>query len=145
MEDIWVKLYDRDGPLGHERPASMLLLVFSGDCSIHCHSVDEEDVPVLPGPLMARGQNNRRLARWKASIDLWQWDFMFRTSQATLARLPRILQFLREFWSMPLPPVNTPHLLCLRNAHALSLLPAALASVSFGFVLVRFRVQIGSV
>ena len=24
MEDIWVELYDRDGPLGHNRPASML-------------------------------------------------------------------------------------------------------------------------
>jgi len=28
MEDIWVKLYDRDGPLGHKRPASTLLFVF---------------------------------------------------------------------------------------------------------------------
>ena len=27
MEDIWVELYDRDGPLGHKRPASMLLFV----------------------------------------------------------------------------------------------------------------------
>ena len=33
-----------------------------------------------------------------------------------------------------------PHLLCLRNAHAFPLLPAALASVPFGFVLVRVRV-----
>jgi len=32
-------------------------------------------------------------------------------------------------------------LLCLRNARAFPLLPAALASVSFGFVLVRVRVQ----
>jgi len=31
-------------------------------------------------------------------------------------------------------------LLCLRNARAFPLLPAALASVSFGFVLVRVRV-----
>ena len=28
MEDIWVKLSDRDGPLGHKRPASTLLFVF---------------------------------------------------------------------------------------------------------------------
>ena len=27
MEDIWVELYDRDGPLGHKRPGSMLLFV----------------------------------------------------------------------------------------------------------------------
>ena len=76
MEDIWVKLYDRDGPLGHKRPASTLLFVFLrgatlltailyfwGGFSIHCHSADEEGVPALPGPLMARGQNNRRPAR----------------------------------------------------------------------------------
>jgi hypothetical protein len=33
-----------------------------------------------------------------------------------------------------------PHLLCLRIARAFPLLPAALASVPFGFVLVRVRV-----
>jgi len=63
MEDIWVKLYDRDGPLGHKRPASTLLFVFKGDFSIHCNSADEEGVPALPGPLMTRGQKNRRPAR----------------------------------------------------------------------------------
>ena len=63
MEDIWVKPYDRDRPLGHKRPASMLLFDFEGDFSIHCHSADEEGVSALPGPLMARGQNNRRPAR----------------------------------------------------------------------------------
>jgi len=35
-------------------------------------------------------------------------------------------------------------LLCLRNARAFPLLPAALASVPFGFVLVRVRSSIGS-
>jgi len=33
-----------------------------------------------------------------------------------------------------------PHLLCLHNARAFPLLPEALASVPFGFVLVRVRV-----
>jgi len=33
-------------------------------------------------------------------------------------------------------------LLCLRNARAFPLLPAALASVPFGFVLVRVRVRL---
>jgi len=33
-------------------------------------------------------------------------------------------------------------LLCLRNARAFPLLPAALASVPFGFVLVRVRVRV---
>jgi len=47
MEDIWVELYDRDGPLGHKRPASTLLFVFEGGFSIHCHSADEEGVPAL--------------------------------------------------------------------------------------------------
>ena len=36
---------------------------------------------------------------------------------------------------------HTPLLLCLRNARAFPLLPAALAFVSFGFVLLRFRVR----
>ena len=64
MEDICVKLYDRDGPLGHKRPASILLFgtVLRGGFSIHCHSADEEGVPDLSGALMVRGQNNRRLA-----------------------------------------------------------------------------------
>jgi len=35
-------------------------------------------------------------------------------------------------------------LLCLRNARAFPLLPAALASVPFGFVLVRVRVRLCS-
>jgi|GEM_PF-5134669 len=38
------------------------------------------------------------------------------------------------------PSNNSALVLCLRNARALSLLPAALASVSFGFVLVRVQV-----
>jgi hypothetical protein len=33
-------------------------------------------------------------------------------------------------------------LLCVRNARAFPLLPAALASVPFGFVLVRVRVRV---
>jgi len=28
LEDIWVWLYDREGPLGHKRPACMLLFAF---------------------------------------------------------------------------------------------------------------------
>jgi len=54
MEGLRVQLYDRGGPLGHKRPASMLLFVYEGDFSIHCHSADEEGVPALPGPFMAR-------------------------------------------------------------------------------------------
>ena len=43
MEDLWVQLYDREGPLGHKRPACMLLFAFlRGGFSIHCHSADEE-------------------------------------------------------------------------------------------------------
>ena len=34
-----------------------------GGFSIHCHSADEEGVPAPSKPLMAQGQNNRRLAR----------------------------------------------------------------------------------
>ena len=45
---------------------------------------------------------------------------------------------------MPLSLLNhsaLAYLLCLRNARAFPLLPAALASVPFGFVLVRVRVR----
>ena len=42
---------------------------------------------------------------------------------------------------MPLPLMIHSALACLRNARAFPLLPAALASVSFGFVLVRVRVR----
>jgi hypothetical protein len=50
--------------IGHKRPACMLLFVFLRRCfSFHCHSADEEGVPVPSKPLMAQGQNNRRLAR----------------------------------------------------------------------------------
>jgi len=64
MEDIWVKLFDREGQLGHKRPTCMLLSVFlMGGFSIHCHSADVEGVPVPSKPLVAQGQNNRRLAR----------------------------------------------------------------------------------
>jgi len=104
---------------------------------------------------MARGQNNRRPARWKANFDLCQWDFVFRTSRATLARLPlhcfcgvratheclAFCNFCENFGQCPSPSWFIPHLLCLRNARAFPLLSAALASVSFGFVLVRVRVR----
>ena len=43
-------------------------------------------------------------------------------------------------WVLDSPP-TLHQLLCLRNARAFPLLPAALASVPFGFVLVRVRVR----
>jgi len=52
-------------------------------------------------------------------------------------------KFCVNFGQCPSPSRFTPHLLCLRNARAFPLLPAALASVSFGFVLVRVRVRYG--
>ena len=45
-------------------------------------------------------------------------------------------------WDHTAPSWIIPHLLCLRNARAFPLLPAALASVPFGFVLVRVRVRV---
>ena len=39
------------------------IMYFEGGFSIYCHSSDEEGILVLPGPLMARGQGNRRPAR----------------------------------------------------------------------------------
>ena len=66
---IWVCISSssssREGPLGHKRPACMLLFVFlrEGLFYIYCRSADEEGVPVPSKPPMAQGQNNRRLAR----------------------------------------------------------------------------------
>ena len=57
-------------------------------------------------------------------------------------QIPRFLQIFRGILPMPLSLLITPHLLCLRNARAFPLLPAALASVPFGFVLVRVRVHL---
>jgi hypothetical protein len=68
MENVWVKLGDRDGTLSHKRPASALLLVFERYISIHCHSADEKGVPDVSRPLMARGQKNRLRAHWKANF-----------------------------------------------------------------------------
>jgi hypothetical protein len=55
---------------------------------------------------------------------------------------------IHKFYELPsyeefgIPSANAiPHLLCLRNAHVLQLLPVESASVSFGFVLVRVRVR----
>ena len=82
-----------------------------------------------------------------------KWNLVFRKSRATLVRLPLYLflqsaQYTQNFPVLarifavsPLLDISTSHLLCLRYARALPLLPAALASVSFGFVLVRVRVQ----
>jgi len=50
-------------------------------------------------------------------------------------------KFSEEFGQCPSPSWIFPRLLCLCNARAFPLLPAALASVSFGFVLNRVRVQ----
>ena len=82
----------------------MLLFAFlRGGFSIHCHSANEEGVPVPSKPFMA----------------------LYCSAECAT-------------------PTNSslfPHLLCLRNAREIPLLPAALASVPFGFVLVRVRVR----
>ena len=68
----------------------MLLFAFlRGGFSIHCHSANKEGVPVPSRPLVAQGQNNRRLARCKAHFDLCRVDLEFRMLRASLlARLP---------------------------------------------------------
>jgi len=56
--------------------------------------------------------------------------------------VPLFANFPRNLANAP-PSWIIPHLLCLRNVRAFPLLPAALASVSFRFVLVRVRVRYG--
>jgi len=63
-------------------PLEYYSFYFEGGFSDHCHSADEERVPVLPGPLMVRGRINRRLERWKVDFSLCQWDSVFCTSRA---------------------------------------------------------------
>ena len=69
-------------------------------------------------------QSSGGLLYWRKSLVLW---------------VPR--KNTSEYKSLqsqcPSPSWIIPHLLCLRNARAFPLLPAALASVPFGFVLVR--------
>ena len=103
----------------------MLLFAFlRGGFSIHCHSANEGGVPVPSKPFMAQGQNNRRLARWKAHFDLCRVDLMFRMSRASCSRaflfivlrsaqhpqIPRFLQIFRGIWPMPLSLLNHPAL-----------------------------------
>jgi len=67
----------------------VVVCIFEGGFSIHCHSADEEGVPVPLKPHMAQGQNNRHLARRKAHFDLCRVDLVFRMSRASLlTRLP---------------------------------------------------------
>ena len=45
-------------------PLACFVFIFEGGgFYIHCHSADGEGVPVPSKPLMAQGQNNKRLAR----------------------------------------------------------------------------------
>ena len=99
----------------------MLLFAFlRGGFSIHCHSADEEGVPVPSKPLMAQGQNNRRLLRAErqslTSADgtfcfachelLCSRAFLFivlRSASAQHPQIPRFLQIFRGIWPMPLP------------------------------------------
>jgi hypothetical protein len=72
----------------------MLLFVFlRGGFSIHCHSADEEGVPVPSKPFMAQGQNKiGALRAEKQGFDLCRVDLVFRMSRGffarALARLP---------------------------------------------------------
>ena len=113
------------------------MLVFAflrGGFSIHCHSANEEGVPVPSKPFMAQGQNNRRLARWKAHFDLCRVDLVFRMSRASLlARLPLycsaecatpknsllFANFSRNLANAPLPPESfRTCFVCATHAHS---------------------------
>ena len=97
------------------------LLSGSGVCdfSIHCHSVDEEGVPALPGHLMARGRiigalraERQILTSANGTSCSARHELRSRTSLLIVLRsvrysqMPRLLQFLREFWPMLLPIIN---------------------------------------
>jgi len=111
---------------------------------------------------MAQGQHNRRLARWKSHVDLCRVDLVFRMSRAfLLARLPLycsadcatptntslFVNFPRNLANAPLPPESFHTcFVCATHAHsAFPLLPAALATVLFRFVLARVYLPIPEV
>ena len=87
------------------------------------------------------GQNNRRLARWKAHFDLCLpsgprvphvTSFFARAPSSLLFcgvrnthKYLAFCKFSEEYGQCPSPTWITPHLLCFRNARAFPLLPAA--------------------
>ena len=67
-------------------PLACFVFIFEGGgFYIHCHSADGEGVPVPSKPLMAQGQNNRRLAlRAERYSVTCRVDLVFRMSRASL-------------------------------------------------------------
>jgi hypothetical protein len=92
-----------------------------------------------------RNPPNTQMLRRAIYSQNWRWFIVLRSAQHP--QIPRFLQIIRGIWPMPLSLLNqnvrglsTHYPLYdfdLRATHARTLLPAALASVSFGFVLVR--------
>jgi len=86
MEDLWVKLYDRDGPLGQKRPACMLLFEFRGGLRTTLRM--RKEVLSCQGLSWPGDKTIGALRAERLIFNLCQWDFLLRMSQATLARLP---------------------------------------------------------
>ena len=151
MEDIWVQLFDREGPLGHKRPACMLLLVFFREAFLFTAAPRTRKEFLLRQSLLwLRGRTIGALRAERHTLTSAEWTSCPACHEllcSLLARLPLYCSaecatpknsslfafFSRNLANAPLP--------CLRNARAFPLLPAALASVPFGFVLVRVRVR----
>ena len=120
MEDIWVKICDRDGPLGHKRPASTLLFVFLRGTSLFtatlrtrkeflsCQGLSCPGDSTI-GALRAERQiltsvnGTSCSARYELRSCVF---FLIVLRSARYLQVPRFLQFLREFWPMPPPPSN---------------------------------------
>ena len=97
----------------------VVFCIFEGvGFSIHCHSADEEEVPVPSKPHMAQGQNNRRLTALRAerhTLISAEWTscsachellcsraFLFiLLRSAQHPQIPRFLQIFRGIWPMP--------------------------------------------
>ena len=99
----------------------MLLFVFlRGGFSIHCHSANEEGVPVPSKPLMAQGRTIGALRAERHTLTSAEWTscsachellcsraFLFIVLRsAQHPRIPRFLQISREVWPMPLSLLN---------------------------------------
>jgi len=117
MEGLWVKLYYRDGPLGHNRLASMSLFILLGEllyslplsgrgrsscpARVSHGSGTELQAPCAERQILTSANGTSCSARHELSSRAFLFIVSAECALPTNASL--FLQYLREFWPMPLP------------------------------------------
>ena len=121
MEDIWVELFDREGPLGHKRPACMLLFVFLRGAFLFT-ATPRTRKEFLPRQSLfwLRGRTVSALRAERHTLTSAEWTscsachelpcsraFLFIVLRsAQHPQIPRFLQIFRGIWPMPLSLLN---------------------------------------